>query len=84
MLSCKEVSRLVSESLDRPLPWSRRVSVALHLAMCGLCRRFRGSLLTLRRQARGSGADVEAPVSGRAPRLSDAARRRIRAALRSR
>jgi hypothetical protein len=37
MLSCKDVSQLISESMDRSLPFYRRVLVRLHLLMCKYC-----------------------------------------------
>ena len=37
MFSCKEVSRLVSESMDRALPFYQRVLVRMHLLMCKYC-----------------------------------------------
>lgn len=40
MLSCKQTSELVSQSLDRPLTWKQRMSVRLHLLMCAACTRF--------------------------------------------
>ena len=81
MLSCKEVSRLVSESLDLELPFRQRISLRLHLLMCSLCSRFRRQLLFLRRAARSFG---KAGVADKLPvhvRLSPAARARIKHAL---
>ncbi|MDT8376733.1 MAG: hypothetical protein RQ867_08375 [Mariprofundaceae bacterium] len=40
MYSCKEASRIASDSLDRKLTWSEWVNMKLHLAMCRLCRNF--------------------------------------------
>lgn len=40
MLSCKQASRLVSQSLDRRLNWRERLSLKLHLAICDACRQF--------------------------------------------
>ena len=37
MLSCKEVSQLISESMDRSLPFYQRVLMRLHLLMCKYC-----------------------------------------------
>jgi len=34
MLSCKEATRLVSESLGRELPVRQRLSLRFHLMMC--------------------------------------------------
>lgn len=75
MLSCKEVSRLVSESLDRELPWGQRVSLHLHLLLCSLCSRFRRQMLFLQRAARAFG---EADMLSAQVRLSPEARQRIK------
>ena len=39
MLSCHQATQLISESLDRKLPWPRRLALRLHLAMCAHCAR---------------------------------------------
>lgn len=48
MLSCKEVSRLVSDSLDRDLPFMQRLAVRIHLMMCRTCSAFRRRMQFLR------------------------------------
>jgi predicted anti-sigma-YlaC factor YlaD len=48
MLSCKEVTRLVSESLDRELPLLDRMGVRFHLLMCRLCSRYQEQMILLR------------------------------------
>lgn len=37
MLSCREISRLVSEQIDRKLPLRRRIEMRLHFMMCRAC-----------------------------------------------
>ncbi len=45
MLSCRELTEQhASDYVDGRLPWRRRLSVRLHLAMCGACRRFLAQL----------------------------------------
>lgn len=39
MLSCKEVSLKVSESLDRKLSMRERFGMKMHLLLCKYCRR---------------------------------------------
>ena len=39
-LSCREASRLISESLDRELTLRERWSLRIHTFLCTLCRRF--------------------------------------------
>lgn len=40
MLSCKESSQLISQSLDRPLSIRERLALRLHLLICDVCSRF--------------------------------------------
>lgn len=47
MLSCKAASRLVSQSLDRPLTWQERLALRFHLAICKNCKRFSQQLAKL-------------------------------------
>lgn len=48
--TCKEVHRLVSESMDRPLSLRERIRMALHMMVCRACSNFRGQM-TLMREA---------------------------------
>ncbi|HFQ91671.1 MAG TPA: zf-HC2 domain-containing protein [Chromatiales bacterium] len=77
MLSCKEVSKLISLSQDRSLsPWER-VSVRLHLLACKLCRRYRKQLIFLTR----AGRRLRHPPHGLAYKLPDTARARMERVL---
>jgi hypothetical protein len=49
LLSCWEVSHLVSQGLDRPLGLVERVRLRLHLAICEGCSNFNKQMLFLRR-----------------------------------
>ena len=57
MLSCKEVTRLVSQGLDRRLGFGERLRLRVHLAICDGCANFRKQMDFLRRavQRLGSG-----------------------------
>lgn len=79
MLSCKEVSLLLSKSCDQELPWRVRLAVRLHLLYCRGCAQFGRQLQFLRAAGRHL-ARLGAPHSGAT--LSATARDRIRAALR--
>ena len=80
MLSCREVTRLVSESLDRELPLRQRMSTKMHLMMCKLCSRYSKQLAGLREAVRLHSMREEDmdiyPAS-----LSSEARERIKQAL---
>jgi len=49
MLSCKEVTRIVSQGLDRRLGFSERVRLRVHLAICDGCTNFTKQLAFLRK-----------------------------------
>lgn len=76
MRSCKEVSELVSQSLDRRLSPRERLGVHLHLLVCRLCRRYRRQILFLSHATRR--------LRARGPQLSPEARRRILQRIRER
>ena len=46
--TCREVTRLVLESEDRPLSAWDRLALRLHWLACAACRRFRDQSLTMR------------------------------------
>jgi len=52
MFHCKDVSRKVSEAMDRQLPFHHRMFIRVHLMMCKNCTRFRQQLLLLRKASR--------------------------------
>ena len=40
LVSCKDVSHLLSQEREQPLTWFARVRVNWHLAVCSMCRAF--------------------------------------------
>jgi len=48
-INCKEAARLLSQSMDAPLPFWQRVRLRLHLAVCDACGNFSRQLGLLRR-----------------------------------
>ncbi len=48
MLTCKQASQLISQSLDHPLSWSQRMQLRVHLFICDACSRFNRQLYLLR------------------------------------
>jgi hypothetical protein len=77
MLSCKDVTRLLSESMDRSLPLGKRIGVRFHLLICKFCLRYERQLLLIRETARRLAATEGIPGET----LSAEARERIRKAL---
>jgi hypothetical protein len=48
MFNCREVTRMVSESMDREMPLIQRMGIRFHLMMCRWCSRYRKQLLFIR------------------------------------
>jgi len=81
MLSCKDVTRLLSEAMDRSLPLGKRIGVRLHLLICTFCARYERQLLLIRETMRRLVAMEEKPGEPPGETLSAEARERIRKAL---
>ncbi len=82
MLRCREISKLVSESMDRQLPLGQRMQLRMHLMLCRLCAGFARQTHLLRRAAKQESERSAADVSAPEATLSEEARERIKAALR--
>ncbi len=48
MLNCKETTRLLSESQDRPLTLIEKINLRLHLYFCDGCTRYKSHLNNIR------------------------------------
>ncbi len=59
MLSCREVTRLVSQGLDRGLAPSERATMLLHFAVCEGCRNVNRQMAFLRRAVQRLGEPQE-------------------------
>lgn len=78
MPSCRDISQLFSDGLDRNLPLRQRLSIRLHVSMCGFCRRYEKQLHLLH-EGVGHYADPEANVVEKS--LSPAAKEKLEKAL---
>jgi len=83
MRTCKEVSILISESLDRRLPLWQRVSLWMHVSLCRFCRRFRKDLLHIHQQFQQDKDMYEDEMDMSNERLTDQVRDRIKSLLES-
>lgn len=82
IFNCREVTRRVSESLDRKLPLWQRVGIKIHFLMCKLCPEAKRQMLFIREAIRLltlESSALEPEVS-----LSPEAREKIKLALRER
>jgi hypothetical protein len=83
MLSCKDVTQLISESMDASLPVGQRIGMRLHLLMCKFCSRYERQLLLIRETVRRIVAAEEKPGEPPGETLSDEVKERIRKSLRN-
>ncbi|NJD61213.1 MAG: zf-HC2 domain-containing protein [Deltaproteobacteria bacterium] len=84
MLSCRDVTRLLSRSMDASLPVGKRIGVRFHLLICKFCARYRRQLLLIRKAARHLAEAADRPEGSAGEKLSAEARDRIRESLRTR
>jgi hypothetical protein len=75
-LSCKDVSHLATQALDRKLTLGERLGMWLHLSICAACRRFDRQMSLLRHMMQR--LRMQDPEPGTLP---DEAKARIRRAL---
>jgi len=80
MLSCKQASQLLSQSLDSKLSRSELVALRLHLMLCSMCRRFGRQVTGIQSALRRFRRQVEQDET---VTLSTEARQRIARALES-
>jgi len=81
MLSCKDVTKLLSESMDHSLPLGKRIGVRVHLLMCKFCSRYERQLLLIRETVRRLVATEEKPVEPTGETLSEEAKEQFRKSL---
>ena len=77
---CNEMVRILSQSMDKPLPLSMRIKKRIHYLICCWCQRYEEHLHYLRTTARSF--PDHADESSNAP-LPDNAKARWKQALRS-
>ncbi|WP_175762363.1 zf-HC2 domain-containing protein [Burkholderia ambifaria] len=51
---CRDVTRLLSDALDRSLTLHERLQVRVHLPACSGCRAYRGQIALLRTAAQAA------------------------------
>ena len=82
MLSCEEVARLVSESLDRPLSLSERTKMKIHHLICSACKKHLKQIVFLQKAlARFCSDDSEFEIKEDELMLSEEGKLRIKEAI---
>jgi|ERR1700746_1058268 hypothetical protein len=76
---CHDITRLLSQSMDRQLPLYTRMAIRLHFQICVWCKRYGEQLDTIRKASRSIPQQSERISSAS---LSESARQRIKEAVR--
>ena len=76
---CHDITRLLSESMEHPLPLRTRLLIRLHFTICVWCKRYGEQLKFLRKcgsgfAEKGCGRGIETLPSGARERLKNALR----------
>jgi len=84
MLNCRQVTRLVSQSMEVRLPWYQRVGVRFHLLYCIWCRRYASQVQFLRKAAKGLVIETQnASTAKLSPDAKEQLRKRLEEALKN-
>ena len=78
MLNCRQVTRLLSQSMDAKLRWYQWLGMRIHLLYCVWCRRYAAQVQFLRKASKELGPEAHAAPTHK---LSNAAKDRIRTRL---
>ncbi len=73
-LSCKDMSHLASEAMDRPLTFREWLGSKIHLLMCKPCTRYGKHLKFLRRANQAGNENIPTTITYK---MSDDAKERI-------
>ena len=80
---CKDMTRLLSEAMDRPLPFGIRVRMRLHFLICKWCERYKNQLLFLRQALRRNPYELESEIPASSTPLSPEAKDRLKRVIRN-
>jgi len=75
MLNCRQVTRLVSKSMDARLPWHQRLAIRFHLLYCVWCRRYAAQIQFLRKATKALAVESTEEST---PKLSVEAKEQMR------
>ena len=79
MASCEDITKLLSQSMDRRLPLRKRMEIRVHVMMCRFCSRYRKQMIYLSNLLQLHAAHKEEPDPTIS--LDSVARQRIKEAL---
>ena len=79
---CKDMTRLLSDAMDRPLPLGIRFKMRLHFLICKWCERYKNQLLFLRQALRRNPSELD-EVAASSTSLSPEAKDRLKRVIRN-
>ena len=79
--TCRDMTRLISDGMDRSLPFHVRLRMHLHLRMCLLCERYKRQLSFIQQVLRKHEDRLIDADGSQQPSLSPEARHRIQHTL---
>ena len=84
MLNCRQVTRLVSQSMDARLRWYQWLGMRIHLVYCVWCRRYASQIHFLHKACKQMDSESEAsPTHILSNEAKDKMRARLLEAMRS-
>jgi hypothetical protein len=63
MMSCQDISKVISDSLEHKLPLRIQVELHMHLMMCTFCRTYRKKTFLMRRILHADPSGLPAPYA---------------------
>lgn len=81
--SCRDMTRLLSDAMDRQLPLGIRIKMRLHFLICKWCERYKNQLQFLRQALRRNPDELEGEVAVSSTSLSPEAKDRFKRVIRT-
>jgi len=82
MWTCKQVGNALASGRYSDLPWYRRASLRLHVALCVVCHRYNKGVMQMQDIAAGfEKRELSGELPPVSPGLSDEAKRKIADAM---
>ncbi len=78
MLNCKEVSHLVSDSLDSTQSLYTKLKLYFHFAMCGICYRYKKQISLIRRALTMYSRDIHTSADYASLEMPEDSKQRIK------
>ena len=82
ILTCKQAAKALADHDYMSMPWWRRVTLRMHVAMCFVCRGYNRHIMIMQDGVRKYLSREEDVLRHRSEKLSDECREKIRSCCR--